>query len=63
MSTEPNRNFTLNQLRYFSVVAQEGGMTAAAGRLSITQSALSSAIAQLEARWGCRSSAGSHARG
>ncbi len=52
MSTEPNRNFTLNQLRYFSVVAQEGGMTAAAGRLSITQSALSSAIAQLEASMG-----------
>ncbi|MBT0772290.1 LysR family transcriptional regulator [Kineosporia sp. J2-2] len=47
-----SRNFTLSQLRYFSVVAQEGSMTGAAGRLRITQSALSSAVAQLEAAMG-----------
>jgi DNA-binding transcriptional LysR family regulator len=47
-----DRRFTLSQLRYFAVVAQEGSMTAAAGRLSITQSALSSAVAQLEAAMG-----------
>ncbi|MCI3919803.1 LysR substrate-binding domain-containing protein [Paenibacillus sp. TRM 82003] len=43
------KNFTLTQLRYFTVVAQEQNMTAAAAELRITQSALSSAIAQLEA--------------
>lgn len=41
--------FTLTQLRYFAVVAEVENMTAAAERLRITQSALSTAVAQLEA--------------
>ncbi|AUZ36405.1 LysR family transcriptional regulator [Arthrobacter sp. PGP41] len=40
--------FTLTQLRYFSVVAELENMTAAAERLLVTQSTLSTAIAQLE---------------
>lgn len=44
--------FTLTQLRYFAVVAEVQNMTAAAGRLRITQSALSTAVAQLEASLG-----------
>lgn len=43
------RPFTLTQLRYFAVVAEVENMTAAAERLRITQSALSTAITQLEA--------------
>ena len=41
--------FTLTQLRYFAVVAELQNMTAAAERLLVTQSTLSTAIAQLEA--------------
>lgn len=41
--------FTLTQLRYFAVVAELENMTAAAERLMVTQSALSTAMAQLEA--------------
>ncbi|MBO1268228.1 LysR family transcriptional regulator [Arthrobacter cavernae] len=41
--------FTLTQLRYFSVVAELENMTAAAERLLVTQSALSTSLAQLEA--------------
>jgi DNA-binding transcriptional LysR family regulator len=44
--------FTLTQLRYFAVVAEAENMTAAAVRLCITQSALSTAVAQLEASLG-----------
>lgn len=40
--------FTLTQLRYFAVVAELENMTAAAERLLVTQSTLSTAIAQLE---------------
>lgn len=40
--------FTLTQLRYFSVVAELENMTAAAQRLGLTQSTVSTAIAQLE---------------
>ncbi|MDQ0769469.1 DNA-binding transcriptional LysR family regulator [Pseudarthrobacter defluvii] len=42
------RPFTLTQLRYFAVVAELESMTAAAERLLVTQSTLSTAIAQLE---------------
>ncbi|WP_125612995.1 LysR family transcriptional regulator [Specibacter cremeus] len=46
------RPFTLIQLRYFSVVAELENMTAAAQRLRVTQSALSTAMTQLEASLG-----------
>lgn len=42
------KQFTLTQLRYFNAVAQLENMTAAAEQLLVTQSALSTAIAQLE---------------
>ena len=42
----------LRQLRYFAAVAQEQSVTVAAARLRISQSALSSAVAQLEAAMG-----------
>ena len=41
--------FTLTQLRYFAAVAELENMTAAAERMLVTQSALSAAMAQLEA--------------
>ncbi|GAB6902419.1 LysR family transcriptional regulator [Kineosporia succinea] len=44
--------FTLLQLRYFVVTARLGNMTASARELHMTQSALSSAIGQLEASMG-----------
>ncbi len=44
--------FTLTQLRYFAVVAELESMTAAAARLLVTQSTLSTAMAQLEASLG-----------
>ncbi|UYM04140.1 LysR family transcriptional regulator [Solicola gregarius] len=40
--------FTLTQLRYFAAVAEADSMTAAARELMITQSALSTAMSQLE---------------
>lgn len=42
------RNFTLTQLRYFAVVAELESMTRAAARLLVTQSAVSTAMAELE---------------
>ncbi|QIK63280.1 LysR family transcriptional regulator [Leucobacter viscericola] len=45
-------SFTLVQLRYFATVARLEHMTAAAAELNVTQSTLSSAIAQLEAEFG-----------
>jgi DNA-binding transcriptional LysR family regulator len=42
----------IRQLRYFVVVAQEGQMTRAAGRLQLAQPALSQAMARLEAQVG-----------
>ncbi|MEY9940058.1 LysR family transcriptional regulator [Streptacidiphilus sp. MAP5-52] len=44
---EPAR-FTLTQLRYFVVAAEAGSMTAAAERLLIAQSAVSTAVSNLE---------------
>lgn len=41
-------NYTLVQLRYFAVAAELGSMTAAAKRLSVSQSAVSTAVAHLE---------------
>lgn len=45
-------DFTLVQLEYFSVVAETGSMTAAAAKLNVAQSTLSSAISALEQRFG-----------
>lgn len=45
-------SFTLVQLRYFATVARLEHMTAAAVELNVTQSTLSSAIAQLETEFG-----------
>lgn len=42
------KSFTLTQLRYFAVVASVESMTRAAQRLRVTQSAVSTAMAQLE---------------
>lgn len=43
-----SKPFTLTQLRYFSAVAESESMTAASKRLMVTQSAMSTAISQLE---------------
>jgi DNA-binding transcriptional LysR family regulator len=43
---------TFSQLEIFVIVAELGGFTAAAGRLGITQSAVSHAMRQLETAWG-----------
>ncbi|HLS34234.1 MAG TPA: LysR family transcriptional regulator, partial [Brevibacterium sp.] len=40
--------FTLNQLRYFNEVARHESMRVAAEELHVSQSAVSTAIAQLE---------------
>ncbi|POX47145.1 LysR family transcriptional regulator [Streptomyces sp. Ru71] len=44
--------FTLVQLRYFSVAAETGSLTAAADRLMIAQSAVSAAVTNLERELG-----------
>lgn len=41
-------SFTLRQLEYATAVARNGGMTAAAQALNVSQPALSAALAQLE---------------
>lgn len=46
----PELNY--HHLRYFQIVAREGHLTRAAGRLNVAQSALSSQIKQLEQRLG-----------
>ncbi|GAA4377174.1 LysR family transcriptional regulator [Paeniglutamicibacter cryotolerans] len=46
------KSFTLVQLRYFGAVAKLENMTAAAAELNVTQSTLSSAMAQLERELG-----------
>lgn len=43
-----NRPFTLTQLRYFAAVVRLRSMTAAAAELLVTQSAVSTAVAELE---------------
>ena len=48
MSTTALRALTLRQLRFFSVLVEEGQFGRAARRLSITQPALSNAIKQME---------------
>src|SRR5690606_19434851 len=48
MTSLPLRALTLRQLRFFSVLVQEGQFGRAARRLAITQPALSNAIKQME---------------
>lgn len=56
-------NFTLVQLRYFAAAAEEGSMTAAAKRLLVSQSAVSTAVSQLEHDLGVQLLIRHHARG
>jgi DNA-binding transcriptional LysR family regulator len=55
--------FTLVQLRYFAAAAEEGSMTAAAKRLLVSQSAVSTAVNQLEHDLGVQLLIRHHARG
>lgn len=56
-------NFTLVQLRYFVAAADAGSMTAASRELMVSQSAISTAIAQLERELGVQLLIRHHARG
>lgn len=56
-------SFTLVQLRYFAAAAEQGSMTAAARELMVSQSAVSTAIAQLEKELGVQLLLRHHARG
>lgn len=59
----PEPSFTLVQLRYFVAAAERGSMTAAAKDLVVSQSAISTAIAQLEHDLGVQLLLRHHARG
>lgn len=56
-------SFTLVQLRYFAAAAEHRSMTAAARELLVSQSAVSTAIAQLEKELGVQLLLRHHARG
>jgi DNA-binding transcriptional LysR family regulator len=56
-------SFTLVQLRYFAAAAELGSMTAAARELVVSQSAVSTAVAQLEKELGVQLLLRHHARG
>lgn len=56
-------SFTLVQLRYFAVAAELGSMTGAARELMVSQSAISTAVAQLEKELGVQLLLRHHARG
>lgn len=55
--------FTLTQLRYFASAAELGSMTAASRELMVSQSAISTAVAQLEKELGVQLLLRHHARG
>lgn len=55
--------FTLVQLRYFAAAAELGSMTAAAKRLVVSQSAVSTAVAHLERELGVQLLIRRHAQG
>jgi len=55
--------FTLTQLRYFAAAAELGSMTAASRQLMVSQSAISTAVAQLEKELGVQLLLRHHARG
>jgi len=59
----PEPSFTLVQLRYFAAAADSGSMTVAARNLMVSQSAISTAIAQLEKSLGVQLLLRHHARG
>jgi DNA-binding transcriptional LysR family regulator len=59
----PDVGFTLIQLRYFAAAAELGSMTAAAKQLMVSQSAISTAVAQLEKVLGVQLLLRHHARG
>ncbi|MDR7303591.1 LysR family transcriptional regulator [Haloactinomyces albus] len=61
MSAEPQ--FTMVQLRYFAAAAQLGSMTAAAKHMVVSQSAISTAVAQLERELGVQLLIRRHAQG
>lgn len=56
-------SYTLVQLRYFAAAAELGSMTAAARQLRVSQSAVSTAVAQLESDLGVQLLLRHHARG
>ncbi|WP_030608404.1 LysR family transcriptional regulator [Streptomyces sclerotialus] len=56
-------NFTLVQLRYFLAAAELGSMTAAAQRISVSQSAISTAVTHLERELGVQLLIRHHAKG
>ena len=56
-------SFTLTQLRYFAAAAELGSMTAASRQLVVSQSAVSTAVAQLEKELGVQLLLRHHARG
>lgn len=58
-----NFGFTLVQLRYFAAAAELGSMTAASQELMVSQSAVSTAVAQLEKELGVQLLLRRHARG
>ncbi|WP_166354089.1 LysR family transcriptional regulator [Phytoactinopolyspora limicola] len=61
MPREPD--FTLVQLRYFAAAAEAGSMTRAANELLVSQSAVSTAVAQLEREFGVQLFIRHHAKG
>lgn len=56
-------DFTLVQLRYFAAAAELGSMTSAARELTVSQSAVSTAVAQLERTLGVQLLLRHHAKG
>ncbi|MCB5909188.1 LysR family transcriptional regulator [Streptomyces pinistramenti] len=56
-------NFTLVQLRYFLAAAELGSMTAAAQRINVSQSAISTAVTHLERELGVQLLIRRHAKG
>ena len=63
MAPVPEPSFTLIQLRYFAAAAERGSMTAAARDLVVSQSAISTAVSQLEKELGVQLFLRHHARG
>jgi DNA-binding transcriptional LysR family regulator len=63
MAHVTDAGFTLVQLRYFAAAAELGSMTAAARELLVSQSAVSTAVAQLEKELGVQLLLRHHARG
>lgn len=62
-SVHRDANFTLVQLRYFLAAAELGSMTAAAAHVSVSQSAVSTAVTHLERELGVQLLIRRHAKG